>query len=157
MIVLRDQIEIKVSPEQIFDWLCRLEENYQTWHPAHVSCRFLTGGPLQEGTIIYCEEYLHGDLHKLKFRATKVVPNSRLDYQIAPGMQGSFVIEPHGVCSLFTADIYLGFRFPLLGWLFDKIAWVLLSNRVVLLKQHMAEEGKNLKNILENAASNVEK
>ena len=28
MIVLRDTVEIKASPEQIFDWLAHFKENY---------------------------------------------------------------------------------------------------------------------------------
>ena len=38
-------------------------------------------GPLREESVIYVEEYLHGKLHKLKLRITKIEPNSRIEYK----------------------------------------------------------------------------
>jgi len=36
-----------------------------------VSFRWLKGQPWVEGSVIYAEEYIHGKLHKLKFKITK--------------------------------------------------------------------------------------
>ena len=69
MIVLRDTVEIRASPEQIFEFLAHFKENVHAWHPDHVECRYLTYDPLGEGSVIYIEEYLHGKLHKLGVHA----------------------------------------------------------------------------------------
>jgi hypothetical protein len=49
MIVLRDTVEIKASPEQIFVFFLHFKENFHAWHPDHVECRYLTEAPLSEG------------------------------------------------------------------------------------------------------------
>ena len=147
--VLRDTVEIKASPEQVFGWLAHFKENYLAWHPDHVECRYLKGNPIEEGWIIYCEEYLHGKLHRFKFEVTKVEPNSRIDFKSGFGMAGAFIVEPRGANSLFTAETYVGTKAPLLGKLFDKLMWTFLGSRLKAGKRHMAEEGQNLKSILE--------
>ena len=149
MITLCDVIEITAPPERIFYWLSHLKENYLAWHPDHVDCQYLTDGPLREGTIVYCEEYLHGKLHKLKFRATKIVPNSCIEYRLGPGMRGAFRIEPRGDQSAFIAYLYFGLTFPVIGWLADKIVLLAFSRQIVEFQRHMAEEGRNLKRIIE--------
>lgn len=104
MVTLKDSIEIKATPERVFDWLVQRfkdKESYQAWHPDHVDIRWIKGRPLQEGSIVYAEEYLHGYLHKLKFRITKIVPNRVIEYRslfplsvLSPG--NTFLIEPKG-------------------------------------------------------------
>lgn len=145
MIAIKDSIEIKTTPEKIFDWFVHLEENFRAWHPDHVKCCWLKGKPFEEGSILHVEEYLHGKLHKIKFRGTKVKPNKKIEYKllfptsiVCP--KGSFIIEPKGKNCIFTAT--LSFRF---GWLFSKLA----KNRVEAVKKHMKEEGENLKRLLE--------
>ena len=137
MINLKDSIEVKASPEKVFQWLMQRmkdKESYQAWHPDHVDIRWIKGEPLQEGSIVYAEEYLHGDLHKLKFRITKIVPNRLIEYRclfplsiIASG--NKFIIEPKGRDScIFTASGSL--RFP--WWLFVRVH----KNINTKLKQH---------------------
>ena len=80
MIVLRDTVEIKASPEEIFAFFVHFKENFHAWRPDHVVCRYLTEAPLREGSVIYIEEYLHGKLHKLRLHITKMELNSRIEY-----------------------------------------------------------------------------
>jgi uncharacterized protein YndB with AHSA1/START domain len=149
MITLTDSIEVAAAPEKVFEWLAQRfedKESYQAWHPDHVDVRWIKGGPLQEGSIIYAEEYLHGQLHKLKFVITKIVPNREIEYSflfpwsiLAPG--NKFLIEPKGRGScIFTATV--SFRS---GPLFQKLA----KNRIESTERHMKEEGENLKEALE--------
>jgi len=112
MIRLKDSIEFKATPEKVFRWLMQRmkdKQSYQAWHPDHVDIRWVKGEPLQKGSVLYAEEYLHGDLHKLKFRITRIVPNRVIEYRslfplslLAPG--NKFLIEPKedGGC-IFTA------------------------------------------------------
>jgi uncharacterized protein YndB with AHSA1/START domain len=149
MITLIDSIEVAAAPEKVFEWLGKRfkdKEGYQAWHPDHVDVHWIKGEPLQEGSIIYAEEYLHGQMHKLKFVITKIVPNKKVEYRLlfpwsffASG--GTFLIEPKGRRScVFTATV--SFRG---GPLFQKLA----KNRIEATKRHMKEEGENLKNALE--------
>ena len=151
MILLRDEIEIKAPPEKVFDWLKHFKENYLNWHPDHTECRFVKGSSILEiGSVLCVEEYLHGKLHKLKLRPTKVISNSLLKYKAGFGIRGAFEIKPKENSLLFIAEICIGSKFPVLGWIFDKIMHHLLSDRLEALKKHMAEEGENLKRLLEN-------
>ena len=154
MITLKDSIEIKAPPEKVFEWLVQRfkdKESYQAWHPDHVDIRWIKGKPLEEGSIVYGEEYLHGYLHKLKFRITKIVRNRMIEYRslfplsiLAP--RNTFLIELKGEKScIFTAMSSL--RLP--RWLFEKLNKK-HKNKIEAAQQHMKEEGKNLKRLLEN-------
>ena len=153
MIELKDTIEVNASAEKVYDWLCQRckdKDSYRAWHPDHVDIRWIKGEPLQEGSIVYAEEYLHGDLHKLKFRITKIVPNRVIEYRslfplsiLAPGNR--FVIEPKGESScIFTAMGSL--RLP--SWLFRKLHKK-HEHKIEATERHMKEEGENLKRALE--------
>jgi hypothetical protein len=155
MITLRDSIEAEARAEEVYRWLTqrmRDKESYRAWHPDHVDIRWIKGEPLEEGSIVYAEEYLHGDLHKLKFRITKIVPNRLIEYRIlfplsllAPG--NKFIIEPTGsdACT-FTATGSL--RMP--EWLFRKMHRK-HAHKIEATRQHMREEGLNLKLALEQS------
>jgi hypothetical protein len=157
MVTLKDSIEVKASPEKVFEWLVqrfRDKASYQAWHADHVDMRWIKGDPLKEGSIAYAEEYLHGVLHKLKFRITKIVPNRVIEYSplfpvslLAPG--NTFLIEPKGEEScVFTATGSL--RLP--GWLFGE--WNKnLRKKIEATERHMKEEGENLKRAIENSLS----
>jgi uncharacterized protein YndB with AHSA1/START domain len=154
MILLRDVSEIEAPPERVFDWLVHLQENYIAWHPDHVECRYLRGTSLLElGSVLYIEEYLHGELHKLKFRTTKVIPNSRLEYKAGFGIGGAFEVRPQEDKALFIAEMTMGSSLPLVEPLLDRLLEKLLSDNLEAMKQHMAEEGENLKRLLEQDAS----
>lgn len=149
MLVLKDIVEIQTSATQVFEWLSHFDENYRAWHPDHVVCKYLRGASLQVGSILYCEEYLHGRLHRMKFRITSVAAGSRVDYVMAPGMSGSFEIKPTERGAQFIAEICIGTKIPLLGRLLDKILDLLFSTRIEQVRRHMSEEGVNLKHLLE--------
>jgi hypothetical protein len=155
MIQLKDSIEVEAAPEKVYAWLAQRftdKESYRAWHPDHVDIRWIRGEPFQEGAIIYAEEYLHGALHKLKFRVTRIVPNRVIEYRslfplslVAPG--NAFLIEPKGKnrCT-FTATGSL--RLP--QWLFEKLAKK-HENKIDATQRHMKEEGENLKRAVEKA------
>ncbi|MFX1336712.1 MAG: SRPBCC family protein [Promethearchaeota archaeon] len=148
MITLIDTIEIKTTPKKVFNGLIKVfssQEDYKLWHKDHIKCSWI-GQPFELGSILYCEEYLHGELHKMKFSATKKEPNRIIEYKLLFPVsivcpKGSFIIEEKDGSSIFTAT--LSFRF---GWFFQKFA----KRRVEAITMHMKEEGENLKRILEN-------
>ncbi|MFX0124815.1 MAG: SRPBCC family protein [Candidatus Hodarchaeota archaeon] len=149
MITLKDSIEIQTTPEKVFNGLIKVfssQEYFKKWHKDHIKCSWIKGEPFEVGSILYCEEYLHGALHKMKFIGTKKEQNRKLEYRLLFPMsiicpKGSFIIEPKEGSCIFTAT--LSFRF---GWLFQKFA----KRRVEVITKHMKEEGENLKKLLEN-------
>ncbi len=149
MISLRDSIEIRTSPSQIFAWLERMPQEYKAWHPDHVSCRVLSGSMLKIGSEVECQEYLHGKLHSMRFRMTKVIPGERIEFTIRGIGRGAFEAKQSGVGTCFTAELAIGSDAPFIGPLFDSIFGLFFNNRIQEMKQHMVEEGQNLKAILE--------
>ena len=151
--VLTDSIEIKTTPEKIFNFLMNLvdDESYRAWHKEdHVTLRWLKGSPWQEGSVVYAEEYIHGKLHKLKFAVTKVAPNERIEY--APTSKflriyfpkNEFIIEQKGDSCLFIASAT--YR---IGWIVKTFFTKALEKGLSGVRKHMKEEGENLKAILE--------
>lgn len=150
MIRLQDRIEIRATPEQVWTWLDDLPQVYLSWHPDHVACRVLHGSLLTVGSEFECREYLHGKLHTLKFRMTKVIPNERVEYVVYGLGHGAFETKTsQGVGVHFVAELDIGSDIPIIGWTVDKIFQWFLKSRLESMQQHMREEGHNLKAILE--------
>lgn len=112
---------------------------------------WIKGQPLEEGSVFCAEEYLQGNLHKLKFRISNIEPDRIIEYRslfplsiIATG--NVFNIEPKGKGScIFSAEGHI--RFPL--WLFKRMHKAHLGKLEASIK-HMKEEGENLKTALED-------
>lgn len=149
MIILSDRIEIDAPPSRVFQWFRQLQENYRSWHPDHVSCRYLRGGDLQKGSVFYVEEYLHGKLHHLKFSVTNVVPNQEFSYRILPGLRGGFRMRPTNRGTELVAEIVIGWQTRLIGALVDRLVRRLFTNHLEELARHMKEEGTKLRALLE--------
>lgn len=154
MISLKDSIEIQTTPGQVYAWLGRMPQEYLAWHPDHVACRVIRGSMLEVGSEIECEEYLHGKLHSLRFRMTKVVPGKRVEFEVVGMGLGSFEIQAVDGHARFIAELEIGTKAPLIGQLFDWIFAWLFKRRIAEMEQHMAEEGEFLKTILELAEVN---
>jgi hypothetical protein len=104
----------------------------------------------QPGSEIECKEYLHGKLHTLLLRLTKVDPGKRMEYEI-PGLgKGAFEVIPKDGKVEFVAELDLGSDFPIVGSLVDVVLRALLSHRLEAMRGHMREEGQNLKEIIES-------
>ena len=157
-IILKDSIEIRTTPEKIFNFLVNLvdDQSYRVWHSKdHVSLRWIKGRPWEEGSVVYAEEYIHGKLHKLKFLISKVVTNKTIEYVPVSKLlriyfpKNTFNIEQKGDISVFTATAYMR-----IGRLVKTFAKKKLKQGISSIKQHMKEEGENLKQILEEERSN---
>ena len=64
MATIKDSIEIKTTPEKTYDGLIKVfssQEYFKKWHKDHVKCQWLKGKPFEEGSILYVEEYYHGN------------------------------------------------------------------------------------------------
>lgn len=152
MISLSDTIEIHTTPGKLFAWLGRMPEEYESWHPDHVACRVLHGSVLEVGSEIECQEYLHGKLHSLRFRVTKVIPDRRVEFVIERMGRGAFEAQANGDTVTFVAELDIGSDAPIVGRFVDFIISRLFNQRIESMRQHMAEEGRNLKTILESGS-----
>ena len=150
MIALVDSIEIHTTPKELFAWLGRLPQEYRSWHPDHVSLRVLHGSMLMVGSEIECEEYLHGKLHTMRFRISKVVPDRRVEFDVIGMGRGAFEAQVNGDTLNFVAELDIGSEAPIIGLLFDYIFTWFFKKRIKSMRQHMTEEGINLKVILES-------
>ena len=105
-ITLTDSIEIRTSPEKVFDFLVHLvdDKSYRIWHPEdHIAFRWLKGKPWEEGSEVYAEEYIHGKVHKLKFIVTKVVPGKEIEYVPSSRLLRRFFPKNQKKCHAFLA------------------------------------------------------
>jgi hypothetical protein len=150
MISLRDDISIRTTPEQLFRWLEAMPQEYKGWHPDHVDCRVIKGSMLQADTEVECREYLHGKLHSMRFYLTRIEPARRMEYRIAGLGRGVFEAIPKGDEIHFVAGLDLGSDIPIIGALLDFILRSLFPQRLSAMRQHMREEGRNLKWIIES-------
>jgi hypothetical protein len=159
MIELKDTIEINASAETVFKCLLQQmkdKESYKAWHPEHKEIKWLKGEPLEEGSVVYIEEYLQGVLQKLTFRFVQIIPNRLIKYRvlfplslIAP--ENRFEIEPTGDNSCrFTASGRI--RMPM--WLFLR-SHKSHKGKLEGSRKHMKEEGENLKALAESDSFNV--
>jgi len=151
--ILTDSIEIKTTPEKVFDFFFRLVDNesYRAWHPDdHVTFRWIKGHPWEEGSVGYAEEYIHGKLHKLKFVITKLIPNRLIEYAPTSWFlriyfpKNRFTVEPKQGACIFTAQGTIR-----VGWLIRTFAKKRLERGLSSVRKHMKEEGESLKRILE--------
>jgi len=157
MITIKNSIEINVSADKVFNQLVEnlsSRESYKLWHPEHVDLRWIKGEPVREDSILYAEEYLDGNLHKLKYRITKIVPNKLIAYAplfplsiIATGNSFRTVPKGENRC-VFSSEGHI--RFPL--WLFKKVHKS-HERKLIASEKHMKEEGENIKKAVETEMS----
>ncbi|MFX0076601.1 MAG: SRPBCC family protein [Candidatus Hermodarchaeota archaeon] len=146
MKTLKESIEIRTSPEVIWDWFMDIAENYLKWHPSHIKASWETERASEIGSILYAEEDIDGEFLKMRSKLTNLIPNRLYRFKTVGYLKfilagGSFEMEPSENGTIFTAT--LDFH---MGKFFSKI----LKKKVTQITQHMIEEGEYLKRILEN-------
>lgn len=146
---------IHSTAAELFNWLSRLPEIYLEWHPDHIACWAISGSLPEVGSVIECQEYLHGKLHSMRLRLTRLIPNRRIEYTIRGLGRGAFAAEEAEGRIAFIAELEIGSEVPLIGLLFDIIFSRVFPGRIAAMRQHMAEEGQNLKAILESGQAGL--
>lgn len=144
--LLQDQILIKTTPEKIFEFFEHMDENYLDWHPDHKKFRWETSRGLREGVIFYFEERIGGKLMKKTVRISRIIPNAYIEFEptwwlmrlVMPRL--SFEIKQKEENCQFVAKI------PIRT---GPIGAYLNRREFNAVRQHMAEEGQNLKSMME--------
>jgi hypothetical protein len=153
VIELRDTVVIDAPPEAVWEWLQDLPDHYTEWHPDHVSARWVRGQGFAPGVELAVREVLHGRPHHFRMRLTQLGPGRRIRYRVFPGLGGELAVEPMDGGSAFTAVIAMGVRAPVIGPLVDRLLRRLLGDRLAAIERHQAEEGANLRALLERRPS----
>lgn len=151
MIELRDTVTIEAAPEVVWSWLESMPEHILEWHPDHRAARWVRHRGFEPGAVMEVEELLHGKPHRLRMTLIEVVPGRVIRYRIFPGCSGEFDIKAVDGNTEFTAIIRTGIRMPAVGRLLDGLLRQLLGDRIEAIRRHQAEEGANLKALLEHS------
>lgn len=151
MLILKDTVELRARPREVYDWFQNLPENYRDWHADHVSCRYIKGNQFEVSSVLYVEEYLHGRLHKLHLRLISIEPGKGFRYRIAPGLQGTICFTPVTSGTKLEAMLCIGWNAPGIGPLVDFVVKKLFQARLAELLVHMREEGQNLVMLFDGA------
>lgn len=143
---LRDSIWIRTTPERIFRFFENMDAHYLDWHPDHLLFRWEKGKGVRAGVIFYFEEIIGGKRMKKRVHFTRVVPDRHLEFTFTNRLLAlvvprlAFRFAPQGEGTRFEAEIQIRTG-PIGAWLnrreFDAV------------RQHMREEGENLKRMLE--------
>jgi len=146
---LSHSIEIKTTPEKIWNFL-KNPENYTTWHPKdHIKIIWTEGKPLELGSKFYSEQLVFGKVQKYKGHIKESISNRKIVFTfkfpvslISPQIE--WRIEPKGSNTVFTAISFLR-----AGHLYKKFFKKGMKNLITEHDRHVGEEGENLKKILE--------
>lgn len=142
-----DSILIQASCKQVFNFFEDMKENYLRWHPEHIKFDWVEGDRLAVGNVFYFEEEIGGQLLKKKTKFTQIIPNRYIEFKMThwfyrwfiPKM--TFIFDEKDEGCLFTAQVFLRGIGPLGKWAHRK--------EFAAVRQHMKEEGINLKQIIE--------
>ncbi len=146
-LVLEDEIEIAAQPEAAWLFFEEMEANYTRWHPDHL--RFEWRGPkgLAVGNEFYFEETIAGKMQRKLTRITEAELNRGFAFTMVNPLFRLFL--PH--LSFTFVPIATGFRFRgtirLRG--IGPLGERLNAREFDAVERHMAEEGTNLKALLE--------
>jgi uncharacterized protein YndB with AHSA1/START domain len=147
-ITVSHTIEIAAAPEAVFAFFVNIEKNYTKWHPDHVVFQWVKGDALAEGSIAYSEQHVHGSLHKMKAKFTKVIPSRRVEFTWLNPLQRFFAprnewkFEPASGGCRFSAEHDIR-----LGWISSRMKKVKLQLEAA--RKHLKEEGESLKRLVE--------
>ena len=146
---LEETTHVAAPPRDVWRFSVRMADHYREWHPAHESATWIAGPPNNVGSVMCAVETVGGHREELIFELVEFEPEHLFRYRIGrsvgivlPG--GCFLVEPDegGGCRL-TARI---------EYRFGRLTEALFRSRLAQLAAHMAEEGTNLKKLVEAAA-----
>ena len=146
---LSHSIEIKTTPEKIWNFL-KNPENYTIWHPQdHIKVIWTEGKPFEVGSKFYSEQRVFGKVQKYNAKIQEIIPNRKIVFTfkfpvslISPEIE--WRIEPKGSNTVFTAISYLR-----AGYLLKKVFKKGMNKLIEEHNRHVGEEGENLKKLME--------
>jgi hypothetical protein len=149
--ILAHEVDIKTSPQKIWDFLINIENNYLQWHPKdHILFKWTGGKPFEPAATFYAEQYMLGQRIKYKGKITESIPGQKITMKFSFPLsiiteKIEMVITQQGEISTFKHIMYMRFRF-LSRTIFRKQNIRMLHD----MDTHIRTEAGNMKNILEN-------
>jgi len=125
-----------------------MESNYTRWHPDHICFEWRKGPGVARGNVFYFEETITGEHQKKEVAFTDVIPDRYLEFAPTNGFfrlflpRISFEMKQIGSKTELVAQVVIRMG-PIAAW-FHK-------QQIALVRQHMCEEGENLKKLVEAA------
>lgn len=82
MLEIYGETKINCSLEKLLNSMKDLNNIYTLYCPdEHIKCKYIRGNPLEEGSILYFEEYIAGKKHKLKYKVHRVIDNKNVIFK----------------------------------------------------------------------------
>jgi hypothetical protein len=157
MITLKDSIEIKATPNKLYNWFMDLDKNFTKWHANHTKFEKVTGGT-DVGDTIYFEESVGGILYKIKGEITGKEQNGnsfRLDFKTMSGLGHiSFTADATEDGCIFTHIERFGLETPIIGSIVNFLIFNVLARKKAnwdIILKDMKEDNENLKIIMEGS------
>lgn len=145
--ILKETTDVEAPPEEVYRFFEEMEENYERWHPDHITFRWTEKGGLQQGVEAYFEERIAGKLQKKTVKFVEVTLDRYMEFKPTSLLVGllmphiSFTIDARSDGCELTQRIKV--RTGPIGARLNK-------REFDAVRTHMREEGENLKCILEN-------
>ncbi len=144
--ILHSETLIEASPADVFSFFDNMDKNYVAWHPDHHQFEWRKGRGCEVGNVFFFNETVAGQAQPKEVVFTEVkrdrliafAPTNRFFRLFLPRI--SFQMEPVGPHTNLVATLILRFG-PLAQWI--------KRRELGLVRQHMHEEGENLKRMVE--------
>ena len=146
------------SPQQVFDWLHKLDqEKYLQWHPtAHKNFKLIKEAENLIGSVIYFDEIFEGIRVKGKWEFVEVKRNLPISFEAKMKAKIFYPVYLHLSGQKINSDteithtLMIGFSFKGLEKVFDWFIrkFIFTERKIKALERHAAEEFKNLENII---------
>ncbi len=144
------EVDVKTSPDKIWDFLLHIDKNYKAWHPSdHILFKWTKGEALQTGSTFYAEQYMLGEKIKYKGKIAESIPGKKITMKFAFPLslitdKIEMIIEGDGSHARFRHITYLRFKL---------LSRTIFKNRNIKMiydmDTHVKTEGENMKRLLE--------
>ncbi len=145
------EVDIKSSPDKIWDFLLNIERNYSAWHPCdHILFKWTNGSPFDTGATFYAEQYMMGEKVKYRGKITESIPGKKIAMTFSFPLsliteKIEMIVDNKGTYSTFKHITYMKFKY-LSRTIFRKQN----SKMLIDMDIHIRAECENMKRIIEN-------
>ena len=150
--ILNETTNVGAPPEEVYRFFEEMADNYERWHPDHITFCWTEKDGLQQGAEAYFEERIAGKVQKKTVRFVAVTPDHYLEFKPTSLLVGllmphiSFTIDASPESCELTQRIKV--RTGPIGARLNK-------SEFDAVRTHMREEGENLNSILETESEGL--
>ena len=158
MLEIYGETKINCSLEKLLNSMKDLNNIYTLYCPdEHIKCKYIRGNPLEEGSIIYFEEYIAGKKHKMKYKVYKVINNKNVIFiAMFPksifNIKVIFEIKEINDGIFFSRIIQLGTKTAIIRKMIDSLFLFLIGKDYYnAMIEHNEDDLNKLKYYIENS------